>query len=473
MLAIDQGTSSTKALVVSGDGSVLGAAEAPVHPQGTPDGGMEQDPAELLASVVHAGRRAIEQARTTIGAIGLANQGETVLAWEPATGEPLSTALSWQDRRSADICLSLAAHEERLVAVTGLRLDPYFAGPKMLWLRENMTRAGVVTTTDTWLLNRLTGAYVTDVTTASRTLLLNLDRRQWSPEACAIFREPADERPEVLACTATAGTTTAFGGGSVPVTGLAVDQQAALFGQGCRRPGATKCTYGTGAFVLANAGPRPRRSRHGLTSSVAWDDRGEVAYCLDGQVYTVGSMFQWLVDVGLVNDAEDIDRLGGSVPDSGGVTCTPALAGLGAPHWLPSARGAIEGLSLATTGAQLVRAALEGIAAQITQLTRAAAADLGTPLESLQVDGGLTRSRLLMQIQADLLQIPVEVFDTPHATALGIAELARRGSGDDTSTSRCGGLRYEPMIAADQAAAQLERAEAAIMRAAEAAGAAR
>jgi glycerol kinase len=469
ILAIDQGTSSTKALVVGSDGSVLATAEVPVWPVSVGDGGVEQDPAELYDSVVEAGRRVLAEAGVAVAAIGFANQGETVLAWDRDTGEPLMSALSWQDRRSAAICTRLAGDSERLTALTGLPLDPYFVGPKLLWLRENVTTSGVVTTTDTWLLHRLTGAYVTDVSTASRTALMGLDDRQWSAEACALFGVDPADLPEIVSCTTNIGTTDVFGV-ALPITGLAVDQQAALFGEGCLRPGEAKCTYGTGAFLLANAGPQPRRSAHGLSASVAWDDNGDVAYCLDGQLYTVGAMIGWLIGLGLVSGAADLDRLASSVPDAGGVMCVPSLAGLGAPYWQPNARGAIEGLSLGTTAAHLVRAALEGIAAQVALLARAAAQDAGAPLETLRVDGGLTQSTVLMQLQADLLQVPVEVFGSPHATALGVAQFARNGLGSSEPITTETGVRYEPRITAAKAAATLAHIDGAVARVIEAAG---
>jgi glycerol kinase len=448
---------------VAPDGSVLSSAESIVRPRQVAGGGVEQDPGELYDSVVQAGRRALVEAATQVMAVGLANQGETVLAWDRQRGDPLTTALSWQDRRSAGICDRLAPHSERLRLLTGLPLDPYFAAPKVLWLRENLTRSGVATTTDTWLIHRLTGSYVTDVTTASRTGLLDLDRREWSTEACELFGVTTQELPEIVSCTTTVGTTEMFGG-QLPVTGLAVDQQAALFGEGCLGLGDAKCTYGTGAFLLANTGDRPIRSAHGLSASVAWDTAGEVAYCLDGQLYTVGAMVDWLIRLGLLRDADDLDRLGASVPDAGGVIVVPALAGLGAPYWQPNTRASIEGLSLGTTSAHLVRAALEGIAASVALLVRATARDLGAPIGTLRVDGGLTRSRLLMQLQADLLQTPVEVFASPHATALGVAALARLGCGAAGTPAVLAGQRYEPAIDADEAAARLAATEAAIAR---------
>jgi glycerol kinase len=466
ILAIDQGTSSTKALVVAADGSVLASAESAVHPGAIGAGGVEQNPAQLYDSVVDAGRRALAAAVVEVDAVGLANQGETVMAWDRDSGEPIAPALSWQDRRSAAICARLAGDSDRLTELTGLPLDPYFVGPKVLWLKENVTSDGVATTTDTWLIHRLTGAYVTDVSTASRTALMDLDTRQWSVEACELFGVDPATLPGIVGCTTDVGTTKAFGA-PLPITGLAVDQQAALFGEGCLTVGAAKCTYGTGAFLLANAGQQPRRSTHGLSASVAWDAGGDVAYCLDGQLYTVGSTITWLTGLGLLAEAADLDRLGGSVADSGGVTFIPSLAGLGAPYWRPDARGSIDGLSLGTTAAHLVRAALVGIAGQVALLARATAQDLGTPLETLRVDGGLTQSRLLMQIQADLLQAPVEVFASPHATALGVAELARIGSGagiDSSQQAVVTGERHEPRISADEAASTLADMAAAIAR---------
>jgi glycerol kinase len=467
VLAVDQGTSATKALVIDDGGRVLGAAECPVHPSATGDGAVEQDPAELLASVVAAGRAALARAGAVVHAVGLANQGETVLVWDRGTGEPLTTALSWQDRRAASVTDGLEEHRERLGAITGLPLDPYFSAPKMAWLRRNRTTEGVVTTTDSWLLHALTGRFVTDVTTASRSMVLDLERRAWSDEALAVFGLDGAELPEVVPCAGSFGTTAAFGP-NLPVTGLAVDQQAALVGEGCLAAGEAKCTYGTGAFLLVTTGALARRSTHGLSASVAWDVPGSAAYCLDGQSYTAGAAVSWLVAMGLLARAEDLDAVAGSVDGTGGVTMVPALAGLGAPYWRPAATGTLEGLGLHTSPAHVVRATLEGLAAQVAVLAAAAADDLGGPLVELRVDGGLTRSTFLMQHQADLLQVPVEVFASPHATALGVADLARTGLDD---RRRLGGprpepaARYEPRMAATGAAELLARFTAAADRA--------
>lgn len=472
ILAIDQGTSATKALVVGPDGSVLGVAECPVHPSATGDGAVEQDPAELLASVIAAGRAAIARAGVVVHAVGLANQGETVLVWDRATGEPLTTALSWQDRRAVTVTDDLAGQRDRLGALTGLPLDPYFSAPKMAWLRRHRTTEGTVTTTDTWLVHALTGRYVTDVTTASRSLVLDLDRRDWSAEAAGIFGLAVDGLPEVVGCAGDFGTTAAFGP-PLPLTGLAVDQQAALVGEGCLEPGQAKCTFGTGAFLLVTTGATARRSGHGLSASVAWDVPGSVAYCLDGQSYTAGAAVSWLISMGLLDAAADLDPVAGSVPDSGGVTMVPALAGLGAPYWRPAATGTLEGLGLHTTPAHVVRATLEGLAAQVAILAGAAADDLGGPLVELRVDGGLTRSAFLMQCQADLAQVPVEVFSSPHATALGVAALARTGldPGDGLQVPpHAPAARYEPRCTPDDAAEVLARFGAAADRAIEASG---
>lgn len=456
VLAVDQGTSGTKALVIAPDGTVLGTGAADVHPRYTAGGAVEQAPAELYGSVLDAGRAAIADAGCAIAAVGLANQGESVLAWDRASGTPLTDIIVWQDNRAAGVCRARAEHGPRLTALTGLPLDPYFTAPKMTWLRENLTRDGVVTTTDTWLLYRLTGAFVTDAATASRSALLDLDRVAWAPDALEIFGLSGEELPEIVDCAGPIGTTEAFGGGAVPVTGLIVDQQAALYGQGCRTAGQAKCTYGTGAFLLANTGEAAVRSRAGLSTSVTWRLAGRSGYCLDGQVYTAASAVRWLTSLGVLTRAADLDTVGGQVSDAGGVVFAPALTGLGAPWWRDDVRGAIGGLGLDTTPGHLVRALIDGLSCQVAELADAVAADTGTPLRALRVDGGLTRSRLLMQTQADLLQTPVEVAATADATALGVGALTRLGAGgdpDDTAPDRAS-ARYEPRIDADRAAAR-------------------
>ncbi len=293
-------------------------------PQAVPGGGVEQDPEQLWESVCAAGREAIANAGAGVTALGFANQGETVLAWDRNTGRPLSTAVSWQDRRAGAICAAMAGEADDLTRTTGLPLDPYFAGPKMTWLRRNVTAEGVVTTSDAWLVHRLTGAYVTDVTTASRTLLLDLATRTWSEGACAAFGLDAKYLPEVVGSAQEVGHTDVFGP-SLLLSGLSVDQQAALVGEHCLEPGESKCTYGTGAFLLANAGPRPFASSGGLAVSVAWQLGDEATYCIDGQVYAAGAAIAWLLRWGFLRRAEDLDAVAGSVADSGGLTVVPAL----------------------------------------------------------------------------------------------------------------------------------------------------
>jgi glycerol kinase len=459
ILAIDQGTSATKALLVGPGQQVLGTGEVPVRVRAVGTSGVEADPEELFQSVIEAGSRALAAARAPVDAIALANQGETVLAWDRRTGRPLTPAIVWQDRRSAGVCERLQGSAPRLADITGLPLDPYFAAPKMTWLRENSSAGGVITTTDTWLLARLGGGYVTDAATASRTLLLDLDTADWSAEACEIFGLDPAELPEVADCAAITGQTSAFGR-PVPVAGLAVDQQAALLAERCFAAGQAKCTYGTGAFLLATTGPTAVRSSGGLSASVAWRLAGTPTYCLDGQVYTAGAAIRWLGEVGLLRDASELDDAGGSVTDSGGAVFLPSLAGLGAPHWRPAARGAFLGLGLGTTRAHLIRAVIDGLAASVALLAGAVASDLGGPLTALRADGGLTRSRLLMQAQADLLQLPVEVCRTPDATALGVAALASIGIGQAAGVEQAVGPAdveavIEPRIGADEAAERM------------------
>ncbi|MFB7588562.1 FGGY family carbohydrate kinase [Streptomyces sp. NPDC056169] len=469
VLAVDQGTSGTKALVLCPERGVIGTGTAPVRPRYLPGGLVEVDPRELYDSVVAAGRAALAEAGTPVTAVGLANQGETVLAWDPATGEPLTDALVWQDRRAASVCDGLDDHAEQLRHLTGLPVDPYFAAPKMAWIRRHATGAGVVTTSDSWLVHRLTGAFVTDAATAGRTGLLDLDTVAWSETALDLYGLGGERLPRVVDCDTPVGTTTAFGP-PLPLTGLLVDQQAALLAQSASDPAAAKCTYGTGAFLLAQTGPEPRRGTSGLVSCVAWRLGGRVAHCLDGQVYTVASAVRWLTDLGVLAGAEEIDAVGGGVPDTGGVTFVPALAGLAAPWWRGDVRGSLTGLGLDTSPGHLVRALCEGIAAQVVELAAAVASDRGAPLTSLRADGGLTRSALLMQTQADLLQLPVEVSSLPDATALGVGAVARLGRHPGLTLREAvpewkPSAVYEPRIPADEAAARLAafRAEVSVL----------
>jgi glycerol kinase len=477
VLAIDQGTSSTKALVVADGGEVLARATVAVSPKSSAGGAVEQDPEEVLSSVLAAGRRALDSAGTEVQAVGLANQGETVLRWDRRSGSPYGPALSWQDRRAVSVTRELGEHAESLRALTGLPLDPYFAGPKMTWLRRSEGSEGVVTTIDAWLNWRLAGAFVTDAATASRTLLLDLRETTWSPRACEAFGLDPELQPQIVDCAAQVGETTAFGP-PLALTGLAVDQQAALLAQSCFEAGQAKCTYGTGAFILANAGEEPPVSAAGLAACVAWRLRGRATYCLDGQVHSAGSAVDWLTRVGLIGDPAELDLAAGdgagrdanargddSAYDDG-VVFVPGLAGLGAPFWAPAARGGWLGLSLASRRGDLVLALIRGIAAQVACLAQAIAADTGVALRRLRVDGGLTRSARLMQAQADLLQVPVECYPSPEATALGVAALARLGAGAAGTAEEAVGTWspaavYEPRMTAQEAHERLSRWRAA------------
>jgi glycerol kinase len=464
ILAIDQGTSGTKALVIDSVEGVLGMAQEPVHPTYLSAGGVEQNPQKLLASVLSCGRRAIQAAGRAVDVVGLANQGETVIAWDPNTGAPLSPAIGWQDRRAEDLCAELAENKEWVSERTGLVLASYFSAPKMAWLRRTLTTDGVVTTTDSWLVWHLTGEFVTDASTASRSLLTSLDTGEWDPQLLALFRLDGERLPRIIASDEVVGATDAFGT-HTPVAGLIVDQQAALIAEGCLEAGTAKCTFGTGAFLLANIGSTAARSASGLTTSVAWRARGRVSYCIDGQAYTVGSAIQWIQRLGFITSASDVD--GAAADESDGTLCVPALAGLAAPWWRSDATASFVGMTLSTRPGHLVRAVVDGIAAQVAELIHLMQTDLGAPIGRLRVDGGLTRSRVLMQATADFLQIPIDVYPSPDATAFGAAALARLAV-EPTLSLQDAVLEwtptdiYEPKWSADRAATHRGRWRAAV-----------
>lgn len=471
VLAIDQGTSATKAVIATSAGALIDVDSA-VAGIRYDDDAVEQDPEALLDSILTAGRTALAASGDSVAAVGLGNQGETVLAWDIRDGRPLSPAISWQDRRASAITDALDPRtRDALLRLTGLPADPYFAAPKMAWLRRRLGgalgRTTAITTIDAWTNFRLTGRFATDAATASRTMLLDPETLDWSPEAIAAFGLEDLPMPEVIACDARLGTTSAFGP-SIAVIGAIVDQQAALLAEGCLAEGDAKCTYGTGAFLLANVGTRHAPSAAGLATSLAWAmSNGDRASCVDGQVYTVGAAVSWLERIGLIDSPADLDRLGGSVASTGGVICVPALAGVGAPTWRPDARATWQGLSLATSREHMVRAFCEGVAAQVALLAAAAANDIGAPLASLRVDGGLTRSRVVMQLQADLLGVPVEVYPHTCATALGVAALALRGlegpgAEDDLVKGWGPAATYVPTVSADEASARVRAFAAAL-----------
>lgn len=422
VLAIDQGTSGTKAVIVDDRDDVLAIAEVPIRPDYRAGGVVEQNPNELMASVIDAAAQVVRDAQVAVDVVALTNQGETVLAWDPDSGQALSPMLVWQDSRAQEICDELADSRDIIAERTGLVLDPYFTAPKLSWIRRHSTRQGVVTTSDSWILHRLTGEFVTDVSTASRSLITDLDRVAYDPELLGMFGLGSERLPRIAANDEIVGSTHAFGE-EVPVAGIVVDQQAALLAESCVSAGEAKCTFGTGAFLLANRGQTPERSRNGLTVSAAWRVRGATDYCSDGQVFTAASAIRWLTDIGVIGGAHELDAI--CSDDAHGVLCVPALAGLAAPWWRSDATATFTGMTLATTRADVVTSVVQGIAAQVAELTDLVSADMSVPLTRLRVDGGLTRSNVFMQTVADLTQLSIDVYPTPHATPLGAVALAR------------------------------------------------
>lgn len=416
-----------------------------IYPQ---PGWVEHDPEDLWTSVTVALAAALEMAKIgpgEIAAIGITNQRETSMIWERSSGRPLHNAIVWQDRRTADRCAELkaAGHEAEVKATTGLTLDPYFSGTKLGWMLDHLEdargRAGrgelAAGTVDTYLLWRLTGGAVhaTDVTNASRTLLMDLKGLRWSAAMLERFGVAAELLPEVKASSGVFGTTRGVPGiaDGVPIAGIAGDQQSALFGQACFEPGDAKCTYGTGAFILMNTGETAVASSSGLLTTVAWQlGSGELRYALEGSAFIAGAAVQWLRDgLGFFASAAEVEELARSVPDSGGVIVVPAFAGLGAPHWRPQARAAISGITRGTTRAHIARATLEGIALQNVDILRAMERDSGKKLATLKVDGGASANDLLMQFQSDVLGVAISRPAFVESTAMGAAFLAGLGVG--------------------------------------------
>nr|HEX4316360.1 glycerol kinase GlpK [Kofleriaceae bacterium] len=446
VIAIDQGTTGTTVLVLDEGLHVRGRGYQEfrqIYPQ---PGWVEHDPADIWSSVTAALATALAGVDpSSIAAIGITNQRETTLVWDRATGAPIHHAIVWQDRRTADRCAALqaAGKEARVRELTGLTLDPYFSGTKIRWMLDKVpgataaARAGKLAfgTVDSYLLWRLTGGAVhaTDVTNASRTLLLDLKTLAWSDELLEVIGVPRPLLPAVVPSSGTCGVTAGVPGlpDGVPIAGLAGDQQSALFGQACFAPGDAKCTYGTGAFILMNTGDHAVASRSGLLTTVAWKlATGELRYALEGSAFIAGAAVQWLRDgLGIIHSAPEVEALAASVPDSGGVIVVPAFAGLGAPHWRPDARAAITGITRGTTRAHLARATLEGIALQNVDILRAMERDSGRALGTLKVDGGASANDLLMQFQSDVLGVDIARPDFVESTALGAAFLAGLGVG--------------------------------------------
>jgi glycerol kinase len=468
VLAIDQGTTSTRAVVYDDAGRTLGNAAQEITQHYPQPGWVEHDAEEIWQSVVAVVPRALAEAGVPardLVAIGVTNQRETSLLWERAGGRPVARALVWQDRRTADFCRQHHADEGWLTARTGLVLDPYFSATKVRWLLDHdaalraRAKSGQLAwgTIDSFLIWRLTGGRVhaTDVTNASRTLLLNLQSVAWDEELCRYFGVPQAVLPEVRPSAADYGTTSGltFLPDGLPITGVAGDQQAALFGQRAFVPGEAKCTYGTGAFFLQHIGGRPIPSRHRLLCTLAatLDERPQ--YALEGSVFVAGAAVQWLRDgLKLFDAAPAVENLASNSDGSQSVIFVPALVGLGAPHWVPEARGVLFGVTRGTTAAELARAALEGVAFQVADLIEAARKDAGEPLQSLRVDGGMARNAWFLQFQADVLGLPVVQAAHSESTALGAAFLAglRAGVWPDLDGLRrlsLGENRFSPRLA--------------------------
>ena len=446
LLALDQGTTSSRAIVFDAGGRELATAQKELRQIFPQPGWVEHDPSEIWRDQLAVAQEALRRsgrAAAEVAAIGITNQRETAVLWERATGRPLANALVWQDRRTADVCERLkAAGVEALVRdKTGLVLDPYFSATKLAWLLDRVPGARdraqrgelAFGTVDSWLAWNLSGGrlHVTDPSNASRTSLFDIHAGDWDDALLALFGIPRELLPRIVRSSALCGETAPeLFGAAIPVGGMAGDQQAALFGQACHGAGMAKNTYGTGCFLLMHTGEQAVASKNGLITTCAAQTGEAREYALEGSVFIGGAVVQWLRDgLGLIKTAADIEPLAASVPDAGGVVFVPAFAGLGAPHWNPHARGTLAGLTRGTGAAHIARAALEAIAFQSAELVQAMAADGGRPLAELRVDGGATANNLLMQFQADLLGVPVVRPRIQETTALGAAYLAGLAAG--------------------------------------------
>ncbi|MGZ4502082.1 MAG: glycerol kinase GlpK [Nocardioidaceae bacterium] len=473
VLAIDAGTTGVTALVVTPQGTIAASGHEEFAQHFPQPGWVEHSPEEIWQATLWATQAALEAyGRDDVEAIGITNQRETVLLWDRETLGSPRRAIVWQDRRTADICTRLRdqGHEDRVAALTGLRLDPYFSATKLSWLAEHepntwaLVQSGryAVGTVDSYLVTRMTRGtwHVTDVSNASRTLLFDLERGEWSDELCDLFGVPRAALPDVVPNWGKIATTDprSFLGLELPIAGIAGDQQSALFGQTCFDPGDSKCTYGTGSFILTNTGPAVVRSDAGLLSTAAWKSpEGELTYAVEGAIFVTGAAVQWLRDgLQIVGSAAETAAIAATVEDTGGVVFVPALTGLGAPHWDPHARGTILGITRGTTRAHLVRATLEAIAFEVRDVV-----ETMPPLTTLAVDGGASANDLLCQVQADQLGVAVERPTVVETTALGAAFLAGLGTGVWESTDELRETwalerRFEP--SPDRAAADASHA---------------
>ncbi|RJY09172.1 glycerol kinase GlpK [Aurantiacibacter aquimixticola] len=483
ILVLDEGTTSTRAMLFAADGTPRGTAQEELTQHYPKSGWVEHDPVEIWEKTLRCARAVVEQAggADRIAAIGITNQRETVVAWDRQTGKPLARAIVWQDRRTADFCRALkdAGREEMVQEKTGLLLDPYFSGTKMRWLLDNNDAVSSAAeadrlafgTVESWLAWQLTAGerHITDASNASRTQLLALDGDSWDDELCALMGVPVHALPRIVDSAGALGETHSdLFGAPIPICGMAGDQQAATIGQGCLAEGDTKATYGTGAFVLTNTGKRLPHSEHRMLGTVLHQLEGKRHYAIEGAVFVAGSLIQYLRDtLGLIDSAEQTEELARSIEDSGGVVIVPALSGLGAPHWLPDARGIISGLGFDTGRAHIARAALEAMAHQTFDLASAFAAD-GCAWTGLKIDGGMAANDWMAQDIADLLGVSVTRPDFVETTALGAAMLAAVGCGLHVSLEHAAGTMigsrqtFDPQMDDGVRAARLSRWEAAL-----------
>lgn len=439
ILALDQGTTSSRAVLLDQDGRVHGLAQSPFQQIFPQPGWVEHDPVEIWSSQFGVAMEALAQAGASadsLAAIGITNQRETTVVWDRKTGDPVYNAIVWQDRRTAGFCDTLReqGHTNLIQEKTGLVIDAYFSGSKIRWIldhvpdaRERAERGELCFgTVDSWLIWKLSEGltHVTDATNASRTMLFNIHKQAWDDDLLNIIGVPPGMLPKVVGsseiCARTAGVLK-----DVPIAGIAGDQQAALFGQMCVQPGMVKCTYGTGSFMLLNTGERAVLSKNKLLTTIAWRINGTTTYALEGSIFIAGAVVQWLRDeLQIIRSAEEIEALAASVADAAGVYVVPAFSGLGSPHWDAYARGAILGLTRGSNRAHIARAALEGIAFQVADVLHSMEGDAGVPVNELRVDGGAARNNLLMQLQSDLLGVPVTRPSNPETTVLGATYLA-------------------------------------------------
>ncbi|MCE3263335.1 MAG: glpK [Pseudoduganella sp.] len=477
ILALDQGTTSSRAILFDHQGHIAGCAgqEFPQHfPQ---PGWVEHDPNEIWNSQITVARKVLHDNHVDprqVRAIGIANQRETTVVWDRKTGEPIAPAIVWQDRRTADYCeeLRAAGKAQMICDATGLELDAYFSATKIKWLLDHVpgarerARKGALCfgTIDSWLAWKLCGVHVTDVSNASRTMLFNIHLMRWDADLLQLFDIPEQLLPQVVSSSEEVGATrAALFGHEIPVAGIAGDQQAATFGQACHQPGMVKNTYGTGCFMLMHAGRHPRTSHNRLLSTVGWRVDGVTDYMLEGSVFMGGATVQWLRDgLGIIERSSDVEALAASVPDSGGVFLVPAFVGLGAPHWDPYARGTIVGLTRGSGKAHIARAAVESIAYQSAELLAAMQKDAAMPVTEVRADGGAARNDMLMQFQSDLLGVPVLRPKVTETTALGAAYLAGLAVGfwesrEEIARQWACERRFTPAMGEDQRAALLDK----------------